>query len=72
MPQIGKSAHGVRETSKFGGTRLISLFLVGVFTWFNCGLVTTQNFSIMAMPQIWKCAHGVRKTSKLAGDIRLI
>jgi hypothetical protein len=41
MPQIGEIASGIRKTWKLGGTRLISLFLVGVFTWFNCELVTT-------------------------------
>jgi hypothetical protein len=32
MPQIQKSPSGVWETSKLGGTKLILLFLIGVFT----------------------------------------
>jgi hypothetical protein len=30
--QIGESTNGVRETSKLGGTALIWLFPIGVFT----------------------------------------
>jgi hypothetical protein len=47
VPQIGEIASGIWETSKLGGTRLISLFPIGVFTLFNCGLVTTQDISIV-------------------------
>jgi hypothetical protein len=47
------------------------LLQVAVFTWFYCGLVTTQNISIVGVPQIGKFASGVRETSKLGG-IRLI
>jgi hypothetical protein len=32
VPQIGTSTSGVRETSKVGGTGLIWLFSIGVFT----------------------------------------
>jgi len=32
VPQIGEIASGIWETSKLGGTRLISLFPIGVFT----------------------------------------
>jgi Leucine-rich repeat (LRR) protein len=52
VPQIGESTKGVPETSKLGGTRLIWLFPVGVFTRFNCALVTTQDISIDWVPQI--------------------
>jgi len=40
---------------------------LGVFTLFNCGLVTTQDISIMGVPQIGESANGVRETSKLGG-----
>jgi hypothetical protein len=43
MPQIGEFANGVRQTSKLGGIGLILLFSIGVFTLFNCALVTTQD-----------------------------
>jgi hypothetical protein len=43
------------------------MFQVGVFTLFNCGLVTTQDISIVGVPQIGEFASGVRKTSKLGG-----
>jgi hypothetical protein len=65
--QIGKSANGVWETSKLGGTGLIPLFQIGVFTLFNCELVTTQDISIAEVPQIGESANGVRETSKLGG-----
>jgi hypothetical protein len=65
VPQIGEFASGVRETSKLGGSGLILLFPIGVFTRFNCAFVTTQDISIMGVPQIGKFASGVRKTSKL-------
>jgi hypothetical protein len=65
--QIGEFANGVRKTSKLGGTELIQLFRVGVFTLFNCELVTTQDISIIWVPQIGKFANGVRETSKLGG-----
>jgi len=67
VPQIGKYASGVWETSKLGGTSLSRLFRVKVFTLFNCGLVTTQNISITGVPQIEEFANGVRETSKLGG-----
>jgi hypothetical protein len=63
MPQIGKFASGIRETSKLGGIGFIWLFRVGVFTGFNCGLVTTQDISIVRMPQIGKFASGIQETS---------
>jgi hypothetical protein len=50
VPQIGEFANGVRETSKLGGTELIPLFQVGVFTGFNCGLVTTPKIYIAGVP----------------------
>jgi hypothetical protein len=71
VPQIGESANGVQETSKRGGTRLIFLFQIGVFTSFNCGFVTTQDISIIWVRQIGESANGVRETSKLGGT-RLI
>jgi hypothetical protein len=71
VPQIGEFANGVRETSKLGEIGLIFLFQIGVFTSFNCGLVTTQNISIIWVPQIGKCANGVQETSKRGGT-RLI
>jgi hypothetical protein len=67
MPQIGKSTNGVRETSKPGGTRFIWLFPIGLFTRFNCGLVTTRNISIVQVPQIEESTNGVWETSKLGG-----
>jgi hypothetical protein len=70
VPQIGEIASGVRETSKLGGTRL-KLFPIGVFTVFNCALVTTQDISIDFVQEIGEFANGVRETSKL-GRIRLI
>jgi len=71
VPQIGESANGVREVSKLGGSGVIQVFRVGVFTLFNCGLVTTQDVWIVAVPQIGKSANGVRETSELGGT-RLI
>jgi len=67
VPEIGEFASGVRKTSKLGATEFILLFPVGVFTLFNCGLVTTQDISIVAMREIGEIASGVRKTSKLGG-----
>jgi hypothetical protein len=67
VPQIGEFANGVRESSKLGETRLIWLFRIGVFTLFNCGLVTTQNTYIVRVQEIGKFASGVRETSKLGG-----
>jgi hypothetical protein len=32
VPQIEKSASGIWETSKFGGSELILLLAIGVFT----------------------------------------
>jgi len=43
------------------------MFQVGVFTYFNCGLVTTQDISIAILAKIGEFASGVRKTSKLGG-----
>jgi hypothetical protein len=43
------------------------LFPIGVFTLFNCGLVTTQDISIAKVPQIGEFANGVWETSKLVG-----
>jgi hypothetical protein len=71
MPQIGEFANGVRETSKFGGTGLILLFPIEVFTRFNCAFITTQDISIIPVPQIGEFANGVRETSKF-GDSKLI
>jgi hypothetical protein len=65
--QIGESAIKVGETSKIGGTRLISLFRVGVFTLFNCGLVTTQYISIWGVFQIGESANEVWEILKLGG-----
>jgi hypothetical protein len=67
VPQIGEFANGVRETSKLAGIGFIRLFRIGVFTSFNCGLVTTQDISIIQMPQIGEFANGVWETSKLGG-----
>jgi hypothetical protein len=71
VPQIREFAYGVWETSKFGGTGLISLFRVGVFTLFNCGPIKPTNISIGWMPKIGEFASGVWKTSKL-GDTGFI
>jgi hypothetical protein len=65
--QIGEFANGVRKTSKLGGTELIQLFRVGVFTLFNCELVTTQDISIEIVQQIGESTNGVREISKLGG-----
>jgi hypothetical protein len=54
VPQIGESTNRVRETSKLGGIGVIWMFWVGVFTRFNCGLVKTQNISIVGVRQIGK------------------
>jgi hypothetical protein len=43
------------------------LFPIGVFTWFNCGLVTTQDNSIARVTQIGEFANGIWETSKLDG-----
>jgi hypothetical protein len=67
VSQIGEFANGVHETSKLGGTELISLFQVAVFTRFNCGLVKTQEILIMGVLQIGESANEVRETSKLGG-----
>jgi len=72
VPEIGESTNEVRETSKLGGTGLIFLFQVGVFTCFNCGLVTTQDISIAILPKIGEFASGVQKTSKLGGTGRTL
>ncbi len=67
MRQIGESTNGIRETSKLGGIGLISLFPVGVFTLFNCGLVIIQDVSIVPLPQIGESTNGVQEISKLGG-----
>jgi hypothetical protein len=71
VQEIRESTNGVRETSKLGGTRLILLFPIAVFTLFNCGVVTSQDISIVGVPQIRESTSGVRETSKLGGT-RLI
>jgi hypothetical protein len=38
---------------------------LGCFASFNCGLVTTQNISIVRMPQIGESTNGVSETSNL-------
>ncbi len=55
------------ETSKLGGIRLVWLFWVGVFIWFNCGLITIQKISIVGVPQIGKFISEVWETLKLGG-----
>jgi hypothetical protein len=67
--QIGESTNRVRETSKFGGTKFFWLFPIGVFTRFNCELVTPQNISIARVRQIGESTNGVWETSKLGGTI---
>jgi hypothetical protein len=67
MPQIGESTNGIQETLKFNGTSVILLFHLGVFTSFSCGLVTTQDISIIPMPQIGESTNGVQETPKLNG-----
>jgi hypothetical protein len=71
LPQVAEFASGVWETSKLNGTKLIWLFAIGVFTLFNCGLVTTRMISTTQLLQIGEFASGVRETSKLGGT-RLI
>jgi hypothetical protein len=71
VPQIGKSTNGVWETSELGGTQLILLLPIGVFTWFDCEVVTTQDIWIVPVPQTGKSTNGVRETSKL-GENALI
>jgi hypothetical protein len=63
--QIGESTNGIRETSKLGETKLILLFPIGVFTLFNCELVTTQNISIEMVQQIGESTNGIQEISKL-------
>jgi hypothetical protein len=67
VPKIGEIANGVWETSKLGGIGFIGLFPIGVFTYFNCGLVTTQDISIIRVPQIEESTNRVQETSKLGG-----
>jgi len=67
VPEIGEFASGVQKTSKLGGTGLIFLFRIGVFTLFNCGLVTTQDISFARVFQIGESTNDVRETSKLGG-----
>jgi hypothetical protein len=67
VSQIGEFANGVQETSKLGEIGLIWLFRVGVFTFFNCGVVITQDISIVQVPQIGESTNRVRETSKLGG-----
>jgi hypothetical protein len=43
------------------------LLEVEVFTQFNCGLVKTQDISIVGVPQIREFASEVWETSKLGG-----
>jgi hypothetical protein len=43
------------------------MFRVGVFTLFNCGLVTTQDILITRVPQIGEFVDGVWEISKLGG-----
>jgi hypothetical protein len=43
------------------------LFRVAVFTWFNCGLATTQEISITGVFQIGEFASKLWETSKLGG-----
>jgi len=64
---IEESTNRVRETSKLGGTTFIWLLAIGVFTLFNCELVTTQDISIAGVQQIGESTNGVRETSKLGG-----
>jgi len=62
------------EIGKFEGLvelDLYGFFVVWVFTWLNCELVTTQNISIFQVPQIGKSTNGVQETWKLGG-IRFI
>jgi len=67
VPQIELFANGVWEPSKLGGIGLIFLFPIGMFTLFNCALVTTHDISIVGVPQIAESTSGVRETSKLGG-----
>jgi hypothetical protein len=71
LPCVRESTNGVWETSKLHGTVTILLFPVGMFTWFNYGLVETQGISIVQVPQIGESTSDVRQTSKL-GEIKLI
>jgi hypothetical protein len=66
VPQIGEFASGVQEISKLGETGFISLFRIGVFTSFNCALVTTQDIYIVGVQEIGEFASGVWETSKLS------
>jgi hypothetical protein len=67
VQEIGEFANGVWETSKLGETGLIWLFRIGVFTFFNYGLVKLANIKIEGVPKIGEFANGVRETSKLGG-----
>jgi hypothetical protein len=74
MPQIGEFANVIHETSMFGVTPFISFLAVGVFTLFNCGLITTQDISIILMPQIGNSPTRIRETSKFGaiGPIHML
>jgi hypothetical protein len=67
VPQIRESTNGVWETSKLGESADSSMFPIGVFTLFNCALVTTQDILIVGVPRIGEFTNGVRETSKLGG-----
>ncbi len=67
MSQIGEFVSGDREIWRMVELDLYGFFVVWVFTWFNCELVTTQNISIIQLPQIGKSTNGVQETWKLGG-----
>jgi hypothetical protein len=71
VEQGNESTNGVRETSKLGGIGLFWLFRIGVFTWFNCELVTTRDISIEGVWEIGESTNGVWETWKL-GETKLI
>jgi hypothetical protein len=43
------------------------MFPIGVFTWFNFELVTTQDISIGGVRQIGESTNGVQEISNLGG-----
>jgi hypothetical protein len=67
VQEIGEFANAVWETSKLSETGLIWLFQIGVFTRFNCALVTTQDIYIVGVQEIGEFTNGVRETSKFGG-----
>jgi hypothetical protein len=63
----GNKFYKYKVIIKVGGPGLVWFSRVRVFTWFNSGLVTTQNVLITGVPQIKESISGDWETSKLGG-----